>query len=156
MPSTGRPSVYQDSYPEELIKRMALGQFDYEIYADWDICKDTFYRWLREKPDLKEAYDVGLAKCLKWWSTEGKNRFGERDDRGFKYWISIMNNKFGWGKDDARVANNTQINIQNVNLLQQKNDAELIDFIKSKLEQTNIIEIDYQDESTKHGEGEAS
>ena len=152
-----RPRVYDQAYPEELIVKMAQGLFDYEIYADWDICKDTFYRWLREYPDLKDAYEIGLVKCYKWWTTEGKARFAEKDDRGFKYWISIMNNKFKWGSDEARAGN--VINIQNVNVLQQKNNQELIDFIQTKLEQTKVIDVHYiedHSESRQNGEGEAS
>ncbi len=153
-PVLGRPRVYQEIYPEDLINKMSQGLFDYEIYADWNISKDTFYRWLREYPDLKEAYEIGFAKCLKWWTTVGKKRCMALEDKGFKYWISIMNNKFGWGKEDARssVTNNTQINVSgSVTVLQSKTDQELIETLTNNLDylsRMNVLSTDIEEIKT--------
>lgn len=127
-----RPSVYKDTYPDELVKLMDEGKLDFEVFAEWDICKDTFYRWLNEYPDLKEAYDRGYAKCYRWWMTKGREKFAASDDKGFKYWIAVMNNKF-WLLPDSK--NTTNINIQNMNILElkQKTSEQLKQFIQDKL-----------------------
>jgi hypothetical protein len=143
-----RPSEYKPEYCEELINKMALGMFDYEVFADWDISRDTFYRWLKEHPDLKQAKDIGLVKSYKWWTTEGKQRFADRDDKGFKYWISIMNNlfrDFGWGKEEGAKAA-TQINIGSMNIL-QKSPEELINIIQQDLKElkdNNVLPAEFE------------
>lgn len=138
-----RPRVYKETYPDDLITKMADGQFDYEIYADWDISKDTFYRWLREYPDLKEAYDIGMAKCLKWWTTIGKQRCLQEVDKGFKYWVAIMNNKFGWGKEEGSrgTVNNTQININKVEITSKEDYLKLASEVQDQLLDLNLTEI---------------
>lgn len=137
---SGRPTDYKDTYPDELITKMADGLFDYEIYADWNISKDTFYRWLREYPMLKESYDIGMAKNLKWWTTSGKERYLKSDEKGFKYWIAIMNNKHGWGKDEITksITHNTQINIKLDNI---EDYTKLLNEAKEQAKELKILDV---------------
>lgn len=131
----GRPPKYQDNMPDDLIKLMSEGALDCEIYADWDISKDTFYRWLNEKDELKEAHQRGLAKCESWWTKRMRDCFLKGDDKGFKYCIAIMNNKFGWEKGTkSGDGNTTNITIGNMNVLQQLGREGLIKNIKGLLD----------------------
>lgn len=140
-----RPSKYQESYPEELIKLMEQGSLDCEIFAHWGISKDTFYRWLNEYDDLKEAHAQGMAKCEAWWASKMRQSFMERDDKGFKYCIAIMNNKFNWEKGSKvgeGTTNTTNININQMNVLQNKSRNDLLDYIKTMVNKhSDIIDV---------------
>lgn len=135
-----RPEVeYRDDYhPDELVKLMSQGMTDVEIFASFDITKQTFYRWLRAHEELQEAHELGLPKCEAWWIREMRNCWLNKDDKGFKYCISIMNNKFGW-KDKADsvsvTVNNNQLTIEN------KSSQELVDLITKKISRQNIIDV---------------
>lgn len=139
----GRPTVYKDTYPDELISLMKQGWLDVQVYAEWDISKDTFYRWLREKPELQEAYDRGFAKCEAYYIRKAQEAMDNHDDKGFKYYISLMNNKFGWEKGSKASENSTTININNMNVLQNKSRDDLLTYIKDKIIKNNDI-IDVQ------------
>lgn len=143
--AAGRPSVYKDTYPDELVDLMALGRLDVQIYAKWDVSKDTFYRWLNEKPELREAHNRGLAKCEAWYICKAQEALEAGDDKGFKYFISLMNNKFGWEKGSKGEGNTTTNNIQigSMNVLQQKSRTDLLDYIKTALgKNSDIIDVE--------------
>lgn len=140
----GRPSKYKDSYPEEIIKLMQQGYKDCQIYAHWKISKDTFYEWLNTYPELKQAHDQGLELCEKWWEDEGVRLMKAGENKSFNYWIAFMNRKFGW--HNKNVSGDTNINIQNMNVLQHSNKDRLIEIINEKLgflKETNVIEADF-------------
>lgn len=140
----GRPSVYQDTYPDELVDLMSQGWLDVQVYAKWGICKDTFYAWLREKPELKEAYNRGFAKCEAHYINKAQSGMVDREDGGFKYFISLMNNKFGWEKGSKGDSNTTtNINIGNMNVLQQKSREDLLTYVNNMLvKHKDIIDIE--------------
>jgi len=94
----GRPPMYKDTYPAQLVELMEQGKLDVQIYAMWDVSKDTFYRWLNEKEELREAHNKGMAKCESFYIAKAQAAIEAGDDKGFKYYISLMNNKFGWEK----------------------------------------------------------
>lgn len=129
----GRPkggSIYDDTYPQKLIDMMSEGMLNCEIFAAWDIHKDTFYQWMYDHPEFKEAYEIGKPKCEAWWVRNGRDG-ATKGGKGFSYWVAIMNNKFGWvpGNKQPDSQTNTTINIGNVNVLQ--NTTQLIEDIKS-------------------------
>ena len=132
----GKPPInpYQDDYPEQLKVMMADGALDCNICTKWSISRDTFYRWIRENPKLKEAHDVGLMACESWWVDWGMQ--GMRGDiKGFSFnaWIAFMNNKFKWAKnaltDPSNVTNNISIT-GNINVLNQLPREDLISQIQ--------------------------
>ncbi len=136
-----RPTVYKDKYPQELIDLMSLGRFDYEIYAKWDVNKDTFYRWLREKPDLKECYELGKTKCLAWWTNAMRDKFTEGDDKGYRYCQLIVTTKFPEFKQDTYSSTN-QININNLQVINTKEDYQaLLATVKEQAKLLNVIDI---------------
>lgn len=134
--SMARPSNYnKDFHPQSLITIMATGALDCEIFAEWDISKATFYRWLNDHEELKEAHEMGLQKCEAWWTKRMRESFLDKDDKGFKYCIAIMNNKFGWEKGSKQqdAGSTTNINIGNMNLLQDKSRDGLLQYINERL-----------------------
>lgn len=142
MAKAGRPPMYQDSYPEELVELMERGQLDVQIYARWNVSKDTFYRWLNEKDELREAHNRGLAKCESYYITKAQLAMEEKDDKGFKYYISLMNNKFGWEKGN-KGEGTTHIQIGSINVLQQKSRSDLLCHVKALLDKhKDVIDVE--------------
>jgi len=143
---------YNDERPAQVIEMMSKGLLDCHICAQWGISRETFYEWVRTKPEFKAAYEEGIAKAEAKFLQFAMERMEAGDDKGYKYWISIMNNKFGssgWARDNkGGDTKNTQININNMNVIQSKSDQELIEFIQNKLEANGLL-IDGSEESSE-------
>lgn len=137
-----RPSEYRPEYADQLIEFMSRGMLLEDIASAWNVAPRTLLNWRNEQEDFQEAYEIGLVKCYSWWTTEGKKRFEEGNDKGFKYWMAVMNAKFGWNKQETNVQNITNIHNQigNVNVISNKGTQELAEFILEKLDSTNLIE----------------
>lgn len=133
-----RPTVYREEMPNEMLDMMSNGAKDSWIYARWNISKETFYTWLKEKPELKEAHEKGLALCEVWWEQKGMELMSNQDNKAFNYWIAFMNRKFGWNKNSD---SQTNINIQNMNVLNTQTRDERLEFIKNKLQELDIIDV---------------
>lgn len=143
MSKVGRPPMYKDTYPEQLVQLMAEGKLDVQIYAMWDVSKDTFYRWLNEKDELREAHNRGMAKCESYYITKAQEAMDAHDDKGFKYYISLMNNKFGWEKGSKGEGATTNIQIGNINVLQQKSRVDLLDHVKALIDKhKDVIDVE--------------
>lgn len=143
----GRPSKYNDQYPDQLIELMGQGMLNCEICAQWGIHRDTFFQWTRDHEAFKEAYEIGLSRCEAWWVAHGREG-ALKGGKGFSYWVAIMNNKFGWvpGKATSEgQGSTTNIQIGNVNVLQ--NGPQLIESIKSLvLKHKDVIDIELIEE----------
>jgi hypothetical protein len=153
--SKGRPSTYKEgkvlpeplynekSHPEQLLTMMGAGLLDCQIIAALDLKKDTFYRWLREHEDFKDAYERGLPKCEAKYVAKMLESIDQKDDGGFKYYIALMNNKFDWNKDEGKTVNNTQININNSQITSYRDmtPAQLLDHVQEKMIDTKIIDV---------------
>lgn len=137
----GRPTVYQDTYPTELVELMTTGALDCNICAHWDISRDTFYRWLNEKPELRAAHNRGLEKCEAWWVSKGMAGMdGAVKGFSFNAWIAFMNNKFKWAKNAADSGTTNNIQIGNINLLQNKSKDDLVEYIGLKMKDLGLLE----------------
>lgn len=140
------PKKYKDTYPEELIKMMSEGALNCHIFSKWNIHKDTFYQWMYDHPEFKEAYEIGKPQCETWWVEWGmKGMRGEVKGFNFNAWIAFMNNKFGWvpGNKNPDNQNTTNISIGSVNVLQNQNSTQLIDYIQSMaLKHRDVIDIE--------------
>lgn len=138
----GRPAQYNpDFHITDLVDKMKQGLLDCEIFAEWDISKNTFYRWLRENEDLKDAYErgfekgeahlVGKFRRMMDGELEGKHSFNAA--------IALANNKYKWSKGSTSDIQ-TQININNMNVIDHnQSNAELLEFIHIKLKETKIV-----------------
>jgi hypothetical protein len=157
-----RISEYKPEFADKLLDCMSKGMLDCEIFTELGIGKTTFYRYLKEYPDFKEAYDVGLPRCEAIWARKAIDRFNERDDKGFKYYVLIMNTKFNYRENQGStgVTNNTQINIQgNMNVLQDKSNQELVEAIQSDLsflKEVNVLDAEFKtlDDNSQSNEQE--
>ena len=107
----GRPTKYKESYVADMKVLMAQGFKDIQIMSEWGISADTFYRWLKEKEDLKKAYDDHLPMCQDFWERVGfEAMMGQI--KGFKenIWKSFMKTKFDdWKDDPTTVEDNRQV-----------------------------------------------
>lgn len=129
-------------HPINLVELMKQGRLDVQIYAEWDICKDTFYTWINEHEEFKEAHNRGMAKCESWYIDKAQQAMNDKDDKGFKYYISLMNNKFGWEKGSKGDGNTTNITVGTMNVLQQKSRVDLLDYIETTLSKhKDIIDV---------------
>lgn len=140
------PSKYKDTYPADLIEMMEQGALNCDIFTKWGIHKDTFYQWMYDHPDLKEAYEIGKPRCEAWWVAAGKEAMAGKI-KGFNsnLWIMFMNNKFGWVPGNKQVAESTTntINISNLNILQNQNVPHLIETIQRlALKHPEAIEVE--------------
>jgi hypothetical protein len=133
----GPPFKYDPQFhPQELTALMAKGYKDVEIFTEWNIARDTFYRWRREHEDFAEAYERGLPAAEKAWEDIGKaGMMGQI--RGFNaaVWFGFMKKKFPEWKEansNGVVVNNNTVN-GNVSFFQGKSDQELKAFIKNNL-----------------------
>ncbi len=160
MANAGRPATYvpgnvaeqeyTESHPQRLVELMQDGKLDCEIYSEFGITKKTFYLWRNEKPEFAKAFELGFPRCEAWWVTRMRDCWLRGDDKGFKYCISIMNNKFGWGQDEKlKSVVNQQINIEQMNVFKEKSREELLTYIQDALEDNKLIEAQILNESRK-------
>jgi hypothetical protein len=153
MSTIGRPSIYKpgnvieneydNNHPQYLLALLSEGKLDIEVIAALGISKDTFYRWLREKEDFKQAYNLGLPRCEAIYIAKARTCWEAGDEKGFKYFIALMNNKFGWGDTEKSSQTRVTHNNININTMQVLNTREqyleLLDQTKAQaLELTNL------------------
>lgn len=131
---------YAEGHAELIIGMMEQGKFDYEIMAEFNISREPFYRWLKQYPEFGKAHEIGKPKRFVWWMTEGKKRFADSSDKGYKYWVTIMNNMFsdmGWTSEYGN-KNGTQININNMQVNQiPQTEFEVLESIKANFATLN-------------------
>lgn len=139
----GRPRTYKPEYCDKMFSLLKEGALDCEISAELGVSRDTFYRWLNEYPEFKSAHDIGLEHCEAWWTKGARQRYLAGDDKGFKYFISIMNNKFKWEKGTKSEGVTTNITIGNMNVLQQKSRDGLLEYINNTINKhKDVIDVE--------------
>jgi hypothetical protein len=141
----GRPTYDPDFHPADLLDRMRKGELNVMVFAAWGISKKSFYRWIKDYPEMAEAYEQGESSCEAWWLSQMMEKWQAGDDKGFKYCALIVNTKFGYRENQSpSVTNNTQINVSgNFNVLQEKTRDELIEFINDGLEDNNVVDVNF-------------
>lgn len=130
---------YKAEYPDRMTKLMQQGALDCQIAADLKISNSTFYRWLDEIPDFRDAYDLGQPACEAWWIERGlEGMQGKLKKFNCTAWIAFMNNKFKWIK--ANTPDTTQtININQMNVLTDKSREGLIKYLTKAVESNQDI-----------------
>lgn len=139
-----RPNKYKSEYPQELIELMGQGLFISQVAARWSISMNTFHEWVRMKPAFKEAYDIAIPKCEAIYLAKAQDALEQKDDKGYKYWWSLGALHFGWtnkvNTGNAQV-NHTQININSMNVVSNKSDAELLELIQDKIDSNPLLKL---------------
>jgi hypothetical protein len=100
-----RPTKYKKEFCGQLVSFMEKGNSIVQFCAAIGICKDTFYRWTKEKKAFSDAYKKGLALCETFWENVGKRGiFGlpiidENGNEGHvnpALYCFYMKNRFHW------------------------------------------------------------
>lgn len=145
-----RPLLYdKEFHPKDLQERREKGELNCQIFAAWKVSEKTFYKWMKDYPELAEANDVSQEAWEAAWVSRGIHYMDDKNDKAFRYWIAVMNAKAkGWApsKQESKVTN-VHINQLNQMNLTQKDDAELLDFIRAKtlkLQELGVIEPEFQ------------
>lgn len=137
----GRPFIYKDTFPEDLLTLMATGKKGAEVHAHFGISAKTFYEWVKRYPDFAEAYERGWEVCKRWWDDFGRQKMLEGDEKGFKYWKEFMAHNFGYGRNENA---QTQININHLQINNNKSKDELIQYIQAELEELQVLEAQFE------------
>lgn len=140
----GRPPLYDPAiHPDALVEMMAKGMLDCEIYAEWGITRETFCKWKRDHEEFKEAHEEGMPKCEAVYVGKMRQCWLDGDDKGFKYCIALMNNKFGWGKDEnTRSQISNTYNINNMQIVNTKEDyLQLVQDVRQQAKELNLLDI---------------
>lgn len=148
MAKRGRPypPKYTPEKGKELIAEMALGKFNTQVCAKWDINEDTFYDWLKKYPEFADAYSIGKPKLESYYLEAATECWKKGDDKGFKYFIAVVNNKLGWGKGEAnQTTNNTQINIHNMQVLSTREDYDRL-LLQVREDAQDLGVLDYKEQ----------
>lgn len=126
---------YKSEYCVDLYKKMAAGMSDTEVMAQWEISRGTFYRWVKEKPELKEAHDRGKVAFDAIHEDLGRQGMLKQTDIDYQFWRDLGKYRHGWAEKPSAATTNTQINIDTMNVLNEQTNEELMLFIKSKLQE---------------------
>lgn len=105
--NTGRPTDYDDKYPELLIEHLKKG-YSFESFGGVvGACKKTLYNWCDAVPEFLHAKNKGQSYSLLEWERKGidglynetfKDEDGMTVSRSINtsIWIFNMKNRFGW------------------------------------------------------------
>lgn len=129
------PVKYESKYCAELTKKMAAGLSDTEVMAQWGIARSTFYRWLKEIPELKESHEIGKVMFDAIHEDLGRQGMLKQSDIDYQFWRDLGKYRHGWSDKPSVSTNNTQINIDTMNVLNEQTNEELLIYIKSQMEQ---------------------
>lgn len=103
----GRPSEYEETYPEMLIEHYKKG-YSFESFGGVvGVSKQTLYTWTKNFPPFLDAKKRGeMASLLEWEKKGIEGMYHEtfKDDDGMtitrnmnpSIWIFNMKNRFGW------------------------------------------------------------
>jgi len=125
---------YENKYCVELTKKMAAGLSDTEVMAQWGISRSTFYRWLKEIPELKEAHEIGKVMFDSIHEDLGRQGMLKTADIDYQFWRDLGKYRHGWADKQSVSTSNTQINIDTMNVLNEQTNEELLAYIKSQME----------------------
>ena len=128
-------TVYEPKFCTDLTKKMAAGLSDTEVMAQWGVSRSTFYRWLKEMPELKEAHDIGKVMFDAIHEDLGRQGMMKQADIDYQFWRDLGKFRHGWAERPTATTSNTQINIDTMNVLNEHTNEELAVYIKTQLEQ---------------------
>lgn len=135
---------YDPKHCVEVYKKMAAGLSDTEVMAQWGISRSTFYRWIKEVPELKEAHERGKVAFDAIHEDLGRQGMLKQADVDYQFWRDLGKYRHGWAEKPSAATTNTQINIDTMNVLNEQTNEELLAFIKSQMEKhpelSHIIE----------------
>lgn len=126
-------SDFNPKYCAEVTKIMAAGKTETEAMSELGKSRSTFYRWKKEHPEFKEAIDLGKTFYDANIINLGRHGMLKTMDLDFRYWKELSKNVHEL-KDPSSATHNTQINIDQMNVLNEQSNDELLAYIKSQME----------------------
>ncbi len=128
-------SDYKPEYCAQVYKYMCAGLSETQAIAALDTSRSTFYRWKKEYPEFKEACDRGRVQFDAKHEELGVQGMMKTMDIEYQFWRDLGKYRNGWtDKTAPGITNNTQINIDQVNVLNDMSNEEVLAYIKSQME----------------------
>lgn len=72
---TGRPTIYTEELCDAILAGLRDG-LTRETAAEVNVSRTTFYRWIEERPDFRDAVEKAEAEFTAWAHREIKNAEG--------------------------------------------------------------------------------
>jgi hypothetical protein len=126
---------------DKVQKLMSEGLANCEIYTEFGISRDLFYKWKKNYPEFEEAIGLGEQARKAFYFREARKRWLKGNDKGYKFFQAIA-------KEELNLLPNqgTQVNIGSINVLEGKSESDLIEFIQAKMQR---LPVDVQFEEVK-------
>ena len=119
----------------DVYKYMAGGMSETQAIAALGTSRSTFYRWKKEHPEFAEAVDRGKVLFDAHHEELGIHGMMKTMDIDYQFWRDLGKYRNGWtDKSAGGITNNTQINIDQMNVLNDQSNEELLAYIKSQME----------------------
>ena len=111
MAKVGRPSKYDPEMCQQVIDAMGKGLSKEAAAAECGISHDTFFRWIKEKPEFSDAVKEGEHLSRLFWEKAGlKGMVGQIPGFNATTWIFNMKNRHGWkDKTETQVSGGLEI-----------------------------------------------
>lgn len=93
-PHSWRNPKYHPDMCEMIQEWYQEGMADAQIAHRLDICKETFYEWVRTRPDFQAAVTRGKTASEEWWSKLGQDMSKGAVKGSEKIWLITMKNRF--------------------------------------------------------------
>lgn len=93
---TGRPTKYSANLVSRLPDCFQDGQSIAEVCTHLRISRQTYYTWLEEHPEFKEAHEEGLFRSEAWWMRLGRMGASGAVPINASVWSFNMKNRFHW------------------------------------------------------------
>ncbi len=134
----GRPSTFHPDMIKTMLDAKDQGASDTQVMKMLGVCRDTFYRWLRENPEFKDAHAYAKIAEEVHWDRVGE--FGIMNPKAINgpLYVSYMKKRFkSWQESAAPLsAQQNSISIHNltVNNVASLSTEELEKQVQARLE----------------------
>lgn len=110
---TGRPTKYDESFCEMLIKHRKEGLSFESFGAVVKVDRETLYEWAKVHPAFSNARKLAEQECLSFWEKAGVRGMNMGKDFNAPVWIFSMKNRFPdlWKDKIETTSSPTTINI---------------------------------------------
>lgn len=132
----GRPSKFNPDMIKTMLDAKDQGASDAQVMKILGVCRDTFYRWIRENPAFKDAHEYAKVAEEVHWDRVGE--FGIMNPKAVNgpLYVAYMKMRFKKWQDSSTPASaGNSINIGNltVNNLKTLSSDELEAEIQKRL-----------------------
>ena len=137
----GRPKKYTIEHAEKFIESMKNGLTKVEAAVELGIARSTMYEWAKEHKEFAKAFQFGQDCALAYnIKLMRMGALGQIPKYNVTAHNSIMNNMFreDWNRNPEMNQGNKTININNMNVLQDKSIDELVTYIEN-ISETPVI-----------------